>query len=158
MKSNSEYLLRIESHWVAVFRGLRCVWNVEWKRHLVNTNLKELLSQEHNEFLLKSLLFQIVYLIFSEGEKLEIGSVVHTTLNGEVKSGMLLCSSGMGLTVLDLFNDIFIDQNDIRFFIEQHGLTPSTSSSGTIIQAYLIFCHMAAENNNMPIFDLIKRN
>ena len=158
MKSNSEYLLRIESHWVAVFRGLRCVWNVEWKRHLVNTNLKELLSQEHNEFLLKSLLFQIVYLIFSEGETLEIGSVVHTTLNGEVKSGMLLCSSGMGLTVLDLFNDIFIDQNDIRFFIEQHGLTPSTSSSGTIIQAYLIFCHMAAENNNMPIFDLIKRN
>ena len=96
--------------------------------------------------------------IFSEGEVLEIGSVVHTTLNGEVKSGMLLCSSGMGLTVLDLFNDIFIDQNDIRFFIEQHGLTPSTSSSGTIIQAYLIFCHMAAENNNMPIFDLIKRN
>ena len=158
MKSNSEYLLRIESHWVAVFRGLRCVWNVECKRHLVNTNLKELLSQEHNEFLLKSLLFQIVYLIFSEGETLEIGSVVHTTLNGEVKSGMLLCSSGMGLTVLDLFNDIFIDQNDIRFFIEQHGLTPSTSSSGTIIQAYLIFCHMAAENNNMPIFDLIKRN
>ena len=158
MKSNSEYLLWIESHWVAVFRGLRCVWNVEWKRHLVNTNLKELLSQEHNEFLLKSLLFQIVYLIFSEGETLEIGSVVHTTLNGEVKSGMLLCSSGMGLTVLDLFNDIFIDQNDIRFFIEQHGLTPSTSSSGTIIQAYLIFCHMAAENNNMPIFDLIKRN
>ena len=75
-----------------------------------------------------------------------------------MKSGMLLCSSGMGLTVLDLFNDIFIDQNDIRFFIEQHGLTPSTSSSGTIIQAYLIFCHMAAENNNMPIFDLIKRN
>ena len=96
--------------------------------------------------------------IFSEGEVLEIGSVVHTTLNGELKSGMLLCSSGMGLTVLDLFNDIFIDQNDIRFFIEQHGLTPSTSSSGTIIQAYLIFCHMAAENNNMPIFDLIKRN
>lgn len=108
-------------------------------------------------------LFSVKYIdlidfIYSEGETLEIGSVVHTTLNGEVKSGMLLCSSGMGLTVLDLFNDIFIDQNDIRFFIEQHGLTPSTSSSGTIIQAYLIFCHMAAENNNMPIFDLIKRN
>ena len=46
-------------------------------------------------------------IIFSEGE-LEIGSIVRTELNGECISGMLLCSSEMGLTTIDLFNDIFI--------------------------------------------------
>ena len=67
---------------------------------------------------------------------------------------------------------LFSDQNDINFFIEQHQLTPSNSFSGSlltltqvyliyllfegmIIQAYLIFCHMAEENMAAPIAELI---
>ena len=45
--------------------------------------------------------------------------------------------SGMGLTAIDLFNDIFVDENDLRMFIEDHRLLPASSANGMAIQGII---------------------
>ena len=44
----------------------------------------------------------------------EIGNCVRLNTGEE---GTLLCSKGMGLTPLDLFNDILIERNDLKNFL-----------------------------------------
>ena len=48
------------------------------------------------------------------------------------------CNSDMGLTPMDLFNDILTNENDLKNFLEQANVKSiSTSSPGLVIQGKL---------------------
>ena len=54
--------------------------------------------------------------------------------------GMLVCRNGLGITAIDLFNDILTEVDDLRKFIYQCQInTVSVSLPGLVIQAYLAF-------------------
>ena len=55
-----------------------------------------------------------------------IGSEVET-ISG--KSGILICSSGMGLSPMDLFNDILTERNDLENFLGDCNFKESDSIS-----------------------------
>jgi len=66
----------------------------------------------------------------------EIGDRVFTFINGQRVEGVLVCTSGMGLTPIDLFNDILITESDLRSFLWQNNVTKcSENLPGLIIQA-----------------------
>jgi len=55
-----------------------------------------------------------------------IGSEVET-ISGE--SGVLICSSGMGLSPMDLFNDIFTSRTDLTNFLNDYNCKESDNIS-----------------------------
>ena len=61
-----------------------------------------------------------------EKQMARIGSEVET-ISG--KSGILICSSGMGLSPMDLFNDILTERNDLENFLGDCNFKESDSIS-----------------------------
>lgn len=44
---------------------------------------------------------------------IDVGDHVETVVNGKKVSGTLICNSGMGITPIDLFNDIITNESGI---------------------------------------------
>ena len=63
-------------------------------------------------------------------EKLEIGDRIE--LNG--KEGVLICHSGMDLSPFDIFNEILINQKDIKYFLKQFNINYNQPLPSMIIQ------------------------
>ena len=61
-----------------------------------------------------------------EAQMSMIGSEVET-ISGE--SGVLICSSGMGLSPMDLFNDIFTSRTDLTNFLNDYNCKESDNIS-----------------------------
>ena len=71
----------------------------------------------------------------------DIGDSVTTYISGQQINGVLICSSEMGLTPIDLFNDILVSETDLKAFLSQNKVKEcSANLPGMIIQAYVIFC------------------
>jgi len=49
----------------------------------------------------------------------EIGQPVQTKVNDITTTGTLICSSGMGLSPIDLLNDILTAESDLENFLAQ---------------------------------------
>ena len=74
------------------------------------------------------------------GEVAEIGDSVVAQINTERIEGVLICASGMGLTPLDLFNDIMVAEMDLKIFLTQNFITDiSADLPGLIIQVIMRF-------------------
>ena len=66
--------------------------------------------------------------------------------------GMLVCRNGLGITAIDLFNDILTEVDDLRKFIYQCQInTVSISLPGLVIQAYLAFIKQTKSSVFEPI-------
>ena len=65
--------------------------------------------------------------------------MVGLTVKGMSLSGTLICNSEMGITVMDLFNDILTNISDIQNFLTQYNVTPLTNKPGMIIQGFHMF-------------------
>ena len=63
-----------------------------------------------------------------------IGSEVET-ISGE--SGVLICSSGMGLSPMDLFNDIFTGSTDLTNFLNDYNCKESDNISLRSVFSYI---------------------
>ena len=68
---------------------------------------------------------------------IDVGDHVDTVVNGKNVSGTLICNSGMGITPIDLFNDIITNESDIINLLRQCKVTPSNGIPGMIIQGKL---------------------
>ena len=66
-----------------------------------------------------------------------IGKKVETE-SGE--TGLLICSNGMGIQPLDLFNDIMTTQRDLQNFLGEENYKPTDGNIALSIKAYLKFC------------------
>ena len=96
----------------------------------------------------------------------EIGDQVYTFVNEKRMDGVLVCASGMGLTPIDLFNDILVMEQDLRTFLWQNNVENCSSNlPGMIIQSYLTFCEKAraeiwSTTKPVPVttFDELKEN
>ena len=76
-----------------------------------------------------------------EEQMARIGSEVETVSG---KSGILICSSGMGLSPMDLFNDILTDRNQLENFLGDRNFKESDSISlRTVFKKYLAGSKMA---------------
>jgi len=67
----------------------------------------------------------------------DIGDRVESNITGRLEQGILVCNSDMGLTAMDLFNDILTQENDLKNFLTQSDVKQnqvSTSNPGLIIQ------------------------
>ena len=73
----------------------------------------------------------------------QVGELVELT-SGE--RGTLICSHEMGLTPLDLFNDIVTDPADMRNFLGD-SCVKETDRSSLSIKAYLKFCKITDHNH-----------
>ena len=69
----------------------------------------------------------------------EVGQMVGLTVKGMSLSGTLICNSEMGITVMDLFNDILTNISDIQNFLTQYNVTPLANKPGMIIQGFHMF-------------------
>ena len=96
----------------------------------------------------------------------EVGDKVESNITGQVRSGTLICHSRMGLTPIDLFNDILTSETDLRQFLEQNEVSKfSSSQPGLVIQAYLAFvqqvkcdvfspvCNTGVSNTDVAVFN-----
>lgn len=71
----------------------------------------------------------------------EIGQIARSTVNNSTVQGTLICSSGMGLTPVDVLNDILTAETDIENFLKQCNVNQyGHHLPGLIVQAYLILC------------------
>lgn len=74
--------------------------------------------------------------------------MVGLTVKGMSLSGTLICNSEMGITVMDLFNDILTNISDIQNFLTQYDVTPLTNKPGMIIQGFHMFNNCESCRNN----------
>jgi len=81
----------------------------------------------------------------------DIGDNVGGVVNGQSISGTLICNSAMGLTPVDLFNDILTTESDLQNFLKQNNIKCSTGVPGMVIQAYLAFCQKLGLEFLLPI-------
>ena len=58
----------------------------------------------------------------------EIGDLVEFSISGYEKQGILICRNGLGVTAIDLFNDILNESLDLRNFLQQLNVTPKSLS------------------------------
>ena len=63
-----------------------------------------------------------------------IGDTIERTINGISLVGKVICNSEMGITALDLFNEIINTENDLKKFLTQNNIKPSHQLPGMIIQ------------------------
>ena len=63
----------------------------------------------------------------------EVGDRLESSITGRREFGILICNSDMGLTPMDLFNDILTNENDLRNFLQQSDVKNVSSSSPDII-------------------------
>ena len=80
-----------------------------------------------------------------QGE-LEVGRTV-TTAEGIV--GTLICSSQMGFDPLDVFNDMMVEEEDLKHFLGANNFT-DTDRAALSIKAYLKLCHMTSRSTWKP--------
>merc|ERR1712230_202510 len=52
----------------------------------------------------------------------------------------------MGITPMDLLNDILTTDDDLRYFLNANNVEPAFAQAGLIIQSYLTFCRLANQN------------
>ena len=71
-----------------------------------------------------------------------IGKKVETE-SGE--TGLLICSNGMGIQPLDLFNDIMTTQSDLQNFLGEENYKPTDGNIALSIKAYLKFCALTKD-------------
>ena len=65
----------------------------------------------------------------------EVGDRIESNITGRPEYGILICNSDMGITAMDLFNDILTNENDLTNFLHQNDVkNVSASSPGIIIQ------------------------
>ena len=61
----------------------------------------------------------------------------------------------MGLTPMDLFNDILTTESDLKNFLEQNSVKCANGVPGMVIQAYLVFCQQINLDFLLPIVDIM---
>ena len=89
----------------------------------------------------------------------EIGDKVESNMTGRSRSGTLICHSRMGLTPMDLFNDILTSEIDLRKFLEQNDVAKMSSSQpGLVIQAYLTFVQQVKCDVFTPVSNTSSQN
>ena len=71
----------------------------------------------------------------------KIEDPIQTMIGDQAFSGTLICNSEMGITPIDLFNDILTASEDILTFLQQCHVIASTDQPGMIIQGMKIFGH-----------------
>ena len=81
-----------------------------------------------------------------------IGKKVETE-SGE--TGLLICSNGMGIQPLDLFNDIMTTQRDLQNFLGEENYKPTDGNIALSIKAYLKFCAIT-KDRVLTQFTLVK--
>ena len=82
----------------------------------------------------------------------EVGDKVESNITGQVRNGTLICHSRMGLTPIDLFNDILTSELDLRQFLKQNEVSKfSSSQPGLVIQAYLAFVQQVKYDVFLPV-------
>ena len=72
----------------------------------------------------------------------EIGSQVKVQVDGSNQKGVLICHSALGLSALDVFNEIITSSADHEAFLKQNNVDYISGESALSIQAYLTFCYL----------------
>lgn len=81
----------------------------------------------------------------------DVGELIEYDRGGEIHRGTLVATSEMGVTSIDLFNDILVCEEDLGVFLKNQGISPLPSKAGLLIQAYLVFAREA----QVDVFDPI---
>ena len=79
-----------------------------------------------------------------------LGSLIQDAIGKKVETesgetGLLICSNGMGIQPLDLFNDIMTTQRDLQNFLGEENYKPTDGNIALSIKAYLKFCALTKD-------------
>ncbi|CAG5100041.1 Oidioi.mRNA.OKI2018_I69.XSR.g16814.t1.cds [Oikopleura dioica] len=90
-----------------------------------------------------------------EEESNDVGDqVIYKTRAGRQIVAMLVASSKMGMTPMDVFNEVLVEDHDILAFLKEYSVTEDVGHSVTTwsrIQAYLLFAKLTKMNVFKPL-------